>query len=367
MELTLSSNKTNERGRLHEAEWALREATLEWPGDVIWMTTIGRGELARQIAAERFDAKVHCLTIDAFDAAQIPVEDSPNLTVICAPTWPDAEADMVLMPLAENGQKELARDLMQSAYQRLKSGGTLAISLNAKAESWAREQLKAFSRKIKVKLFRKTMVAWVVKDEPLKRVRDFHCELAFRDHGNLIRYCTQPGVFAHRKLDLGARQLLNAWDSVEPVRALDLGCGAGPVSLGIAARNPQSLVYAVDSNTRAIECTRKNAAQNGLTNIEAFLEYTDQFVAPNPVDLALANPPYFSNYRIAQVFCVNAHRNLRAGGQVILVTKQIQWYVENFGRWFDEVEIVESGAYHLVTGRRMGAAAASEPNDDSTR
>ncbi len=335
-----------------ETEKALIRASLEWPGQTIWTQTVGRGHLPQTVARERFDATVACLTIDSFYASRIETEKTPNLNALCQADWPETPCDLVLLPLEENGQKELARDIMQSAFMHLAIGGTLAISLQAKAEPWAREQLKPFNKSIRIKKYGRVLVASVMKEEPLKRVRDFSCELAFRDNDRLIKYSTRPGVFAHRKLDLGSRQLLNFWTSTEALNAVDLGCGAGPVSLGLAARNPQTQIFAVDSNTRAIQCTQENAKRNGLANITTMLNHDENLKVSRPADLVMANPPYFSNYRIAEVFCINAQNNLKAGGKFVLVTKQFQWYTENLPQWFSAVEIIERGGYHIIVGTK---------------
>lgn len=337
-----------------ETELALIEAALERPGARVWATTAGRAQMAIAIARERFDAQITCLVLDAFQADRIAANGTlpDSLNVLCAPDWPEGTCDLALFPLEPTGSKELARDLMQSAFQQLEVGGELLIALPRKAEAWGREQLKAFSKKIRVHRFRNSMVVAITKDSELKRVRDFRCELAFRDAGNLVKMVTRPGVFAHRKLDLGARQLLNVCQLPEGGRALDLGCGAGPVALGLAMRDPTAHIVALDSNARAVDCTRSNAALNSLTNIEVCLYHDDQYRHALPFDLVTANPPYFSNYRIAEIFCENAARNLRSGGQAFFVTKQIQWYQENFGRWFSETEVVQRSRYHVLIGTK---------------
>ena len=41
------------------------------------------------------------------------------------------------------------------------------------------------------------------KTEPLKKIKNFECEFAFRDRGRLIRAVSRPGVFSHRSIDAG--------------------------------------------------------------------------------------------------------------------------------------------------------------------
>jgi 16S rRNA (guanine1207-N2)-methyltransferase len=50
---------------------------------------------------------------------------------------------------------------------------------------------------------------------------------------------------------------------------LDLGSGYGPIALALASRVPQTRVWAVDINERAVELTRLNAKEAGLDNVVA--------------------------------------------------------------------------------------------------
>ena len=71
-------------------------------------------------------------------------------------------------------------------------------------------------------------------------------------------------VFSGSKLDLGTRQLLSvAPDLPEGGNFLDLGCGWGPIATVMSRESPQSTVWAVDVNSRALDLTQRNAAANG--------------------------------------------------------------------------------------------------------
>jgi 16S rRNA (guanine1207-N2)-methyltransferase len=190
----------------------------------------------------------------------------------------------------------------------------------------------------------------VKKTRPLKKRKDFSCELAFRDCDELIHLVTRPGVFSHRQLDNGARQLLDAVDVYPEARLIDIGCGSGSVALGVAKRDPSAWVHAVDANARAIWCVEQGCQRNGLNNITTELNATGDYREPGSYDMALANPPYFGNFVIAEKFLEAAHRSLRTGGRLVLVTKQPAWYEENMPRWFQDSEAFVSRRYHIVSG-----------------
>jgi methylase of polypeptide subunit release factors len=74
-------------------------------------------------------------------------------------------------------------------------------------------------------------------------------------------------------------------------RAVDVGCGAGPGAVLVAASQLQAQVLAVDINERALRFTRINAALNGIENVQPqhsnLLNDID-----GEFDLIVANPPY---------------------------------------------------------------------------
>ena len=71
-------------------------------------------------------------------------------------------------------------------------------------------------------------------------------------------------------------------------------------------------------------------------------------------DLALANPPYYADFRIAALFVEAAREALAPGGTLLLVTKQPGWYLETLPETWRDVarEIVKN--YHLIEAVRDG-------------
>ena len=77
--------------------------------------------------------------------------------------------------------------------------------------------------------------------------------------GREFVFTTANGVFSGSRLDLGTSVLLRTVAPPEQGRILDLGCGFGPIAVGIAAASPGVRVDAVDVNERALALTRVNA------------------------------------------------------------------------------------------------------------
>jgi 16S rRNA G1207 methylase RsmC len=101
--------------------------------------------------------------------------------------------------------------------------------------------------------------------ENLRRIR---ITLAGRD----LEVTTAGGVFSPDHVDSGTAVLLS---NTPPPPAsgnfLDLGCGWGPIALTLAFDAPHATVWAVDVNERALDLVRRNAADLGLTNVNAVL------------------------------------------------------------------------------------------------
>src|SRR5947208_11957565 len=118
--------------------------------------------------------------------------------------------------------------------------------------------------------------------------------------------------------------------NVEPGRrVLDLGCGCGAVGVTAALRASDVRVDAIDSNPRAIESTLWAAERNSAAKVTAALDCDGRTIAPAAYDLVLANPPYYSNFRIARLFVEIAAKALKSGGTLLLVTKTPRWYLDN--------------------------------------
>jgi 16S rRNA (guanine1207-N2)-methyltransferase len=215
-----------------------------------------------------------------------------------------------------------------------------------------RRQLGAWFAKITTKAHEDAVVYVAHKTDEPRKWKDFRCAFAFRDRGRLMRAVSRPGVFSHRRIDPGARQLLAAAGVRGGERLVDLGCGAGVVGLALAAREPTAIVHAFDSNARAIECTLTGAALNGLTNVIAELNSRGDMGEPGSFDAVFANPPYYADFRIAAAFLVAARRLLRPGGRVMMVTKDPQSYMETMADGWSDMVSAPSKRYFIVTAMR---------------
>lgn len=88
------------------------------------------------------------------------------------------------------------------------------------------------------------------------------------------------------------------------IRAVDIGCGAGPGAIAVARHHANAEVLALDINAQALRFTHINArlanVRNIITGLSDLLDSTE-----GEFDLIVSNPPYMADA---------AHRQYRDGG-----------------------------------------------------
>jgi 16S rRNA (guanine1207-N2)-methyltransferase len=323
----------------------------------ILCTSLGRGQFARMAGSYFSSARVVCQFLDSYQAAQAMETTGAgegNVTVSCSPDFPDGPFDLVAIPVDPRGEAELTRDYLQSGYERLAVGGRLMAATSAPDDQWLHAELRKLFAKVTRRPGDRGVFYVAVKSGDLKKRKNFECEFAFRDQVRLIKAVSRPGVFNHRSLDAGARALLNTMHVREGDRVVDLGCGSGAVALAAAFRAGSITVVAVDSNARAVECTNRGAQINGLTNVTAIQNADGEVPDPGTYDLVLGNPPYFSDYRIAEIFLQGARRALKPGGRVLMVSKSPAWFENRMPEIFENVQSIPHKQYTVVEGTRGG-------------
>jgi 16S rRNA (guanine1207-N2)-methyltransferase len=255
------------------------------------------------------------------------------------------------------GVAELLRERLASALRSLKPGGLLFTSTDNRSDRFLRDAVVALfgSATTLPGPTRRSGVAYVARrpKEPRLRERDFRRTFTVREGERVLAFLSRPGVFCHGRLDAGTRVLLAAAEMGEAKRVLDLGCGVGVLGLIAALRCPEAHVMLVDSHARAIECAQANAASLGLPDrCTTVLTGNTLRDVPGDFDLVLSNPPYYGNYRIAEMFLDTAAKTLVPGGRILLVTKAPDWFHEAMARRFDSVGSQLLKGYAVLSGVR---------------
>ena len=118
----------------------------------------------------------------------------------------------------------------------------------------------------------------------------------FRYARQTLHLRVSQDLFSSYDIDVGTQRLLRTLADLASValpRALDLGCGYGPLGLAMRKLDAARKVHLVDRDALAVEFARQNAELNGLGDVSVYgsLGYDD--VAGADFDLILAKLEFF--------------------------------------------------------------------------
>jgi 16S rRNA (guanine1207-N2)-methyltransferase len=153
--------------------------------------------------------------------------------------------------------------------------------------------------------------------------------------GRRLELDSGSGVFAQGRLDVGTSVLFReAQPPTSGGTFLDLGCGYGVIGLALATTAPESRVWAVDVNERAVHLANENAAA---------LDVGDRFsaVLPDevPPDLMFdeiwSNPPIRVGKQALHELLLRWLPRLTPGGRAVMVVGK-NLGADSLQRWLDE-------------------------------
>ena len=186
-----------------------------------------------------------------------------------------------------------------------------------------------------------------------RRVRDFSSTWQASVPGmEPISLTSLPGCFCHRRPDDGglalAEVIVREKGASFSGRMLDMGCGCGLVGLLTASAARGTDLVMVDSHSRAVEAARMNAQRLGLPAETILADGGTPARMDGTFDLFAGNPPYYSDYRIADVFLETAARALKPGGECYTVVKNEAGLKPVQERYFPSVEVIRRRGYSVL-------------------
>lgn len=318
--------------------------------------------------ASWLEGDITCHTLDIYHCHAIE-NSSCGVKAVCSPHLPKDDWDLVKF---KTGPKLMSGELSLDLLQEIHLLHPKRFELEFVGRERDRNDLLA-----------------KIKDDP-NRVRDFSATWpASVPGGQNLMLTSFPGCFCHRRVDDGGLALaevvsreLSANSSLpgspqsahiprakraaqavaRGVRAaptiashssslniLDMGCGCGLVGFLVAARQkvPVRLVM-VDSHTRAVEAAKLNAEKLGIPAEVMLSDNGTPAQMDGTFDVFVGNPPYYSDYRIADIFLETAQRALKSGGVCYTVCKNADGLEPVQRRYFPEVEIIRRRGYAVL-------------------
>ncbi|HBZ11283.1 MAG TPA: class I SAM-dependent methyltransferase [Bacillus bacterium] len=144
-----------------------------------------------------------------------------------------------------------------------------------------------------------------------------------RNHS--FRFKTDRGVFSKQEVDFGSRLLIETFtmpDVDGPL--LDLGCGYGPIGLGLAKDFTDRIIHMADINERAVGLAKDNSAANHIENVIIYESDGFQNVKDKGFAAILINPPIRAGKRVIFDMFENAFHYLVERGELWIVIQKKQ-------------------------------------------
>ena len=195
-----------------------------------------------------------------------------------------------------------------------------------------------------------------ILDDP-SRIRDFSCKWKASVQGiSPIELTSFPGCFCHRRPDDGglalaevvSRELKEVSNEKGHLRLLDMGCGCGLVGFLVASAVKGIGLVMVDSHSRAVEAATLNSKTLGIPAEVILADNGTPTRMDCSFDVFVGNPPYYSDYRIAEVFLDTAKRALKKGGLCYTVVKNDAGLRPVQERYFPSVEVIRRRGYCIL-------------------
>ena len=161
---------------------------------------------------------------------------------------------------------------------------------------------------------------------------------------------TTWGLFSPKGLDAGT-QLLIQHIQIEPDdRAIDLGCGYGPLGMMVARQAPQGYCLMVDKDFVAVEYANANLQRNQISNAHAMLSDGLQHIPAQRFTLAMSNLPAKTNKQHYQLFFYDIYQALETGGRIyVVVINGLRHYIKRaFTEMFGNHTKVKQGTTYTV-------------------
>ena len=171
--------------------------------------------------------------------------------------------------------------------------------------------------------------------------------------GHVLTFTMSSGVFSKKGIDFGTKLLIENFraPSIEGTM-LDMGCGYGPIGITLAKEYPRRNVKMVDINERALGLAARNAANNGVENVDIVGSTGFSALEGETFAAVVTNPPIRAGKKIVYQMMEDAFSQLTEHGELWVVIQKKQGapslikFLENL---FQEVqEIDRKKGYFII-------------------
>ncbi|WP_017729608.1 class I SAM-dependent methyltransferase [Halalkalibacterium ligniniphilum] len=181
---------------------------------------------------------------------------------------------------------------------------------------------------------------------------------SFPLNGETFRFTSDRGVFSKQEVDFGSRLLIEAFHSPDVEGdLLDVGCGYGPIGLALAKREVDRTVHMIDVNERAVALSKKNAEQNGISNVNIYLSSLFEKVSHQNFAAVVTNPPIRAGKKVVHQIFEESYEYLVNGGMLWTVIQKKQGAPSAIGKLhtlYQQVDVVtKKKGYYIICAKKI--------------
>lgn len=177
---------------------------------------------------------------------------------------------------------------------------------------------------------------------------------------------TDNEVFSPKGIDIGTKAMLSFVELHDDDKVLDLGCGYGIVGIWAAKQIGSNHVTMCDISAKAVECSKKNAVKNGVSENLTILQSDGlSQITDTDYTLILSNPPYHVDFSVPKHFIEDGFRKLKLGGKMVMVVKRKDWYQNKLTAVFGGVTVREKDGYFIFIAQKRNMRKQEKPQKEN--
>ena len=350
------------------AEWIAERPSCETAGRSLHVAS-GNGLVAAVArhagfvvtALDRYAPNVHATRRSVGDGADVRHA-----------AWPEPEDRGYQLATVRIPTDRLSAQLaVSSAYRSLAPGGTLLVAgandegikplATFLAQQCGTVRLEAQHSGHRLLAVHRTQTD-VVVDPTIAPWLDPSCwhDLPVTAAGTTFVCASRPGVFSWQHLDEATRILcdvLHEHPIPEGATVLDLGCGAGVLSVVAARQSRTGRVVLLDADVEAVRSANETLRRAECPNAMALASDVTSDIGDEVFDVVISNPPFHvgkaTELDVPRAFIESAHARLVPGGVLRLVANRTLPYERWITECFGAVECLHDGRRFKVLGATL--------------
>lgn len=347
----------------------LMEACSTVEGSEILTLQVANPLHALAFGALRPGANITCWSTDLYHTSRTRAMETHNglsgIRYLCQPVpLPATPPDLITASFTKDGEAAFALELLRAAEAILAPEGKILVAINNGKDRWLHKQIATLFGDVTLAAQTGEGRVYLVKKRKGAAAQNapesayYVRQLSAPWHGRKHLFFTCYGIFSSAQLDQGSLALLETIAYPDPCKSLlDLGCGWGGMAILAEGSRDFSKITLIDSSARAVDMARRNVDHHGIAakaevRLESNAESIQGTAEQGAYDVVVSNPPYGTDFRVADLFVHAAHRALRRGGTAWMVVKSNSHVAQTMQSRFGNCGIIRRRGYEVLHATR---------------